>query len=202
MEANGILYNKRANELLEFALKTMQSTEWQQVSEKLGTKLYKLKLPDKCDFPCYMTKTTIDQPKDTVVSKLWNVTEQKTKEWDPKLTSWREVERKDNWKVCSQYNEMGTLIWPRHSVFAQVKLEKENTTYLVAFSVDHPSAPTDKKNFVTTKIHMSVYEYVDNGNNTTNVTRVALVDPCGNIPVWLVELFAGNMVNLFNKWKE
>ena len=97
---------------------------------------------------------------------------------------------------------MAPLIWSRHSVFAQVKLEKENVTYLVAFSVDHPFAPRDDKNFVTTKIHMSVYEYIDNKNDTTDVTRIALVDPCGNIPVWLVELFAGNMVNLFNKWKE
>ena len=80
MESCDILYNEQAEKVLKFALKTMQSKVWQQVSEKLGTKLYKLSLHDKCNFPRYMTKTTINKPKG-------DVTEQKAKEWDPKLTS-------------------------------------------------------------------------------------------------------------------
>ena len=205
MVSRGAFYNTQANKVLECALKLFDLEEWKQVSEKMGTKLFKL-TPDKCDFPCdfpcYKTTTTINKPKNDVVSKLWNVTEQKTKEYDPKLISWTEVERKDNWKVCSQYNEMGPFIWQRHSVFAQVKIEIGDVTYLVAFSVDHPNVQTDTTKYVRTNIHMSVYEYVDNKDGTTDVTRVALVDPCGKIPVWIVELFAGNMVDMFNKWKK
>ena len=196
------LYNERAEEVLNFAQETIKSSTWEFVCEKLGTNLYKTNLPDKCDFPCYMVKTTINKSKESLVAKMWNATEQDTKDWDPKVTSWEEVDCGNNWKVCSQYNAIAPLIWSRHTVFAQVKLEKENATYLVAYSIDHPKVTHDASKYVMAKVHMSVYEYVDNKNNATDVTRIALVDPCGKIPTWLVELFAGNMVNMFNKWKE
>ena len=194
--------SKQALEVLSYALNVRNTYKWQFVTEKLGTTLHKTYVPEKCDFPCYMAKTVIQQPKDTVISKLWNVTEEMAKKWDPKMKSWTELERNENRKVCSQYNEMGALIWPRHTVFAQEKIELNGITYLVAYSVNHVKAPLDTKNYVRTNLHMSVYEYIANGSGSTTVTRIAMVDPSGSIPVWLVELFANSMVNMFNMWKE
>jgi hypothetical protein len=71
----------------------------------------------------------------------------------------------------------------------------------VAFSVDHNSAPTDTKKYVRTILHMSVYEYIANSDNSTTISRIALMDPCGAIPDWVVNMFSGNMVVMFNKWK-
>jgi len=133
--------------------------------------------------------------------KFWAVNEELAMKNDPKLTMWREVEKGNNWKVCSQYNSMMWQMWPRHTVFAQVRFDEGNTTKLVAYSVDHPSVPRQDKTHVRSNVHMSVYEYKDNGDNTTQVTRITQIDPCGSIPVALVDLYSGNLVNLFNSWK-
>jgi hypothetical protein len=194
-------YILQANEILEISLSAKNSEKWDFVLEKEGTILKKKSLPEICSFPCYLAETTINKPRDKVVEKLWNIDESGAKKNDPKLSSWVEIEKKDNWKVCSQYNKMGWPIWDRHTVFAQVKIEKNNIIYLVAFSIEHPNAMPDNSKFITNKLHLSVYEYIDNGNNTTNISRITLVDPKGSIPQWIVELFSGNMVNMLNLWK-
>jgi hypothetical protein len=196
-------YVAEANKILEQALQYKNSSNWKSVMEKHGTTLSKMNVSEVCKFPCYLVQSTINISKNDLVSKLWNIDDNKVKENDPSVMSWIEVEKGENWKVCSQYNKMSWPIWNRHTVFAQVKIEKdEKTTYLVAFSTCHSKAPPDPANFVTTQLHMSVFEYIDNGNGTTIVSRIALMDPSGKIPEFIVNAFCGNMIQMMNRWKK
>lgn len=174
---------------------------WTHVVTKEGTELSKKSRPDVCSFPAYLVKTVINKPKEEVVNKIWGVNEGLAKKNDPKLLSWTEVEKGDTWKVCSQYNATAWPAWTRHLVFSQVRIDNGNKTYLIAKSVDHPKAPTDTTQYVRAHLYMSVYEYSDNGNSTTTVRRITHIDPKGALPVWLVEAYAGNLVNMFNMWK-
>jgi hypothetical protein len=190
---------KRVNEI-----RTDKSQDWQEVvgsDGKGGAELYKKDYPDICPTPCYLTRATFKQPLAKMVARIWDMTEAKAKVNDPKLTMWTEVEKGENWKVCSQHNTMGWPVWPRHTVFAQVRFDEPGKTQLVAFSVNHKKAPVDESTHVRAHVHLSVYTFVDNKNGTTTVSRMTQVDPRGDVPTWIVNMYAKNQVNMFNQWQ-
>ncbi len=193
-------HNTQAIQILERFRQMNAETGWQHSVSKQDTKLEQ-KTYSNCPFPAYRVTTKINKPKDVVVNKIWQVNEAGAKKNDPKVVMWRLLEEKESYKVIEQYNGMPWPIWHRQVVFAQNRFDDGNKTYLVAFSVDHPSAPVQKATHVLTSLHMSVYEYVDNGDGTTNVTRITQVDPNGSIPVTLVTAFSDGLVDMFNMWK-
>jgi hypothetical protein len=214
MSQDGKKYIDLALTILE-RINTINSDDqkWKHVVTKENTELYKKKYPDICPIPCYLTTTTIGKPMNELVNKIWLMDEDKAKENDPKLTMWTEIDKgvlDDNisWKVCSQYNSMMWPIWPRHIVFAQVKInrpatsDKPETTQLVAFSVDHEKAPIDTKTHVQAIVHLSVYDFISNKDGSTIINRITQVDPKGGIPVGLINMYATNQVDMFNRWKK
>jgi hypothetical protein len=172
------------------------------VANKKGAQMHNRAYPKVCHVPLYLTQKTLKQSKAKVVGHIWNMTQDKAKLNDPKLLDWKEVAKGPNFKVCSQHNATGWPYWSRHFVFAQVKFEEGDTTKLVAFSVEHKDAPADTTQYVTGHIHMSVYEITDNKNGTTTIRRYTQVDPCGDIPTWLITWYAGNQVDMFNRWED
>lgn len=182
--------------------KKEETNHWDFVLAKDGTSLYKRDRKEVSPVPCYLVDTKIEKPKDDLVNKIWGVNEELAKENDPKLLMWKELEKEPSWKVCSQYSGMAWPIWPRHLVFAQTKIEEGDKTYLVAHSIDHPEEKINKNTHVEGKVCMSVYEFKDNHNGSTSIRRITQVDPKGSIPVWLINLYAGNLVDMFNRWKK
>ena len=195
-------YVNFATGLLEEAKILMNGDGWQQVATSAqNTKLEQKNLPNICSFPCYLVSSTIKKPKEELVKKIWEADLERAKKNDPKLKMMAEVETGPNWKVRSQYNGMGPLIWDRHTVFAQVRTDVGNVTYLTGFSVDHPKAPTNTTTHVRTNMHMSIYEFTAVGPKETNIRRIAQIDPKGDIPTWVVKMFANNNMNMFDMWK-
>lgn len=204
----------KAKTLIEEEVKWEQTTseeekkKWEHVVTTEGTELYKKEMLDVCPVPCYLARTVIKKPLKTLVDKLWIIDEKTTKINDPSVKEWKELEKTENHKVCSQYNKMGMFIWDRHVVYAQVKIEEPDTgkTYIVAFSVTHPLAPFDEKNYVLGKVHMSVFELKkdtkDESGNSTVITKLAHIDPCGDLPVSVINMFASTQVEMFNRWKK
>ena len=132
-------YLEQAGALLKVFDALRAADDWQPVVTKEETSLSRKERPEVCALPCYLVRTVINKPKNVLVDKIWAVNEEGARRNDPKLTAWREVERGNGWKVCSQYNAMSWPIWPRHTVFAQVRIDDEkDTTKLVGFSVEHP----------------------------------------------------------------
>jgi hypothetical protein len=185
------------------ALFNTDRNTWKLISNITGTKLYEKDRKDVCPLPCYLVETDIKQEKDVLVGKVWDVNEDGAKLNDPKILTWEEVDvdKSAGWKICSQKNSAGWPVWPRQFIFAQTKIEEKDTTYLVAHSVVHSDVKVDEKKYVRGNIHLSVYAFKDNGDKTTNVWRITQVDPCGNIPHWLVKMYSANLADMFNRWK-
>jgi hypothetical protein len=211
-------YLEKATELLEEATKLhVDKKHWEYVLEKENCTLHR-RPRDGSTVPCFLVETSFKKPKQDVLKNIWgdSFKEEDAKKNDPKLIDWRVVEKEDNktgeasceasceasWKVISQHNKMGFPIWPRQITFAQTRIDQDNKTYLVAYSVNHPSAKVDTSKYVESIICISVYCFTDNGDKTTSVWRITQADPCGNVPVWLINLYAGNLVDMFNKWKQ
>jgi len=176
-------------------------TKWTHVTEKNGVRMYKYPRPDVSPLPCYWIEATYNKPKDELVNKIWLMDEETAKKYDPKISMWKVVENGDDWKVCSQYINMTWPLYPRHIVYAQVKINEYNVTYLVSFSVDRPDVITDIKTHVRSQVNLSVYAYKDNGNNTTTVWRMLQVNPYCDVPTGLMEYFSNSMMNAFLSWK-
>lgn len=195
-------YIEDARKILELYKIRRDDGNWTTVLEKEGTTLQSQNYPE-CSIPAYMVKTTIHKSKSELLKKLWDIDEAGAKKNDSKIQSWRIVGCKgDDWKVIEQITNMMFPIWSRQLIFAQVKINsiEENTTYLVGFSVNHPDAHIDK-NSVLAHLHMSVYEYSSNSDGSTTITRITQIDPKGTIPVSLITAFSGNLVTMFNNWK-
>lgn len=196
-------YEDTARKLLDEARKLKEEQEgWTDVVEKDGTKLQKKDRKDICNLPCYLVSTKIKKSMADLVDKIWGVNEERAKKNDPKLLMWKQVEGYPDWKVCSQYSGMAPF-WPRHMIFAQTKFEEKDgkTVYLVAHSIKHSDVNVDTKTHVEGKLHLSVYEFKDNGDGTTSIWRLTQADPCGSVPHWLINWYATNLVDMFNRWK-
>jgi len=191
-------YTAHAKTLLAQAKACLKENKWDFVTSKHDTHLFKQTI-DGSSFPRYFTKSTIKKPMEQVVDLIWKNNEDGAKRNDQSVIDWRVVESGENYRVCSQHNEMSWPIWNRHIVFAQVKFVEKEATYVVAFSVDHPDVKNETDT-VRGKLNMSVYEFIPNSLNSTTVRLVVHFDPCGTIPVYIVNLFTGNMVEKFNRW--
>jgi hypothetical protein len=191
-------YTARGSMLLTQAKTYLKENKWDFVATSHVTHLFKQTVADS-SFPRYLIKSTINKPMDQVVDLIWKNNEAGAKKNDPSIIDWRVVESGENYRICSQHNEMKWPIWNRHIVFAQHIFVEKEATYVVAFSVDHPGVD-DETDTVRGKLNMSVYEFLPVSANTTTVRLVVHFDPCGTIPAYIVNLFTGNMVEKFNKW--
>lgn len=196
-------YLKEAQTVLARAKTLMEENKWVHVTttKETGTELQKREIPEVCPIPCYLVKTTIKKPVHEMVNKSWVIDENRIKFNDPSVKEWKELEKTDTYKICTQYNKMGMFISDRQVVYAQVKIEEPGATYLVSFSVTHPLAPPDE-NFVRSHIHMSVFEFKKNKDGDTDVTKIAQIDPCGDIPVFVVNMVANRQVEMLDRWKK
>lgn len=198
MEINTNQYTAEATTLLAQAKTCLKENKWDFVTSSHATHLFKQTVDDS-PFPRYLVKSTIKKPMNQVVDLIWKNGEDGAKRNDPSIIDWRVVESGENYRVCSQHNEMKWPIWNRHIVFAQHIFVEKEATYVIAFSIDHPGVDNETDT-VRGKLNMSMYEFVPISANLTTVRLVVHFDPCGTIPAYIVNLFTGNMIDKFNKW--
>jgi hypothetical protein len=200
MERTDSPYMEKSKKILNYAKKLYTSSNWTEQLKKNGVTLQN-QVVDLCSFPVYRVTCTYNKPKEELVNKIWGVDcEEKAMKNDPKLTSWQCLSSGSDWKLISQTNAAQWPVWPRHTLFSQVRIDEDNHTYLVG-SNESVDGHNDKKNHVTSYLHMSVYDFCDNDNGTTTVDRITLLDPKGSVPVSLVTKYSDNLVDLFCLWK-
>ena len=193
-------YHTTAHSLLETAKLYLYQPNWNFVLEKSGTLLESRDFPDTCSIPCYRVSTTIKKQKDDLCSRIWDISQQSARIDDPDITSLTIIETGPNHKIRRQTNHMPWPLWPRETVSVQVRIDEGDTTWFVGYSIDHPDVvQTDA--YVRTNVHMSVYEITMLDPNSTRVRRVVQLDPCGDIPTFLVTSQTGKMVDAINRWK-
>lgn len=174
-------------------------------TNKNGTILSKKDL-DTSPISCYMLETVLKKPASVLASHIWDVDENIVKKYDHDITYWTEIEKSqkgekgDAWKVCHQTTSAPWPIWPRELAFAQVKIQddKDNTIWLVAFSISHEKVPLRDKEFVRAVILMSIWGFtpMNENENETKVTRVVHVEPRGSIPTWAVNAAVNKHVGI------
>lgn len=191
---------KVASELLDLFHKLKKDDQWNHLSTVDNTDLYSIDLNNQCSIPCYMVKTNINKPQEELINKIWLGTLESVKKYDDLIQSFEVIEKGDNWKIVSMVNSLPWPLWPRQLVYYQMKIIEGNTTYLISYSIDHDSIPYETDRYVRAKVCFSVYEFIDNNDHTV-VTRMTQIDPCGNLPQLVIEMFSGKLVNMFNMWK-
>lgn len=202
MEAEQNKYVKYAPKVLNTFWNLHNRNSWINQLTRNGVELSSTTV-DNCPFPAYHVKATFNKTREEMVNKIWGVdSEVKAKKNDPKLVTWKCVERGPNWKVIDQTNSAIWPIWPRQITFSQVRIDDGRHTYLIGTTTEHNDAVDHSYDHVTAHLHMSVYDYCDNGDGTTTVDRVVLLDPKGNIPVGLVTMYSKNQIDLFSSWKD
>lgn len=194
-------YTEKALELLKEVKQSFVEEDWTFVLEQEDVILEKKDFLNVCPIPRYRIDTVIDKKSSELVDKIWNTDYDSAKVDDPDIIDWNIIDSGDDWKVIRQTNKMPWPVWTRESVVAQVKIVDGETVWIVAFSVEHKNAPRDDYNYVRTNVCMSVYGFTD-CDDKTEAYRMAQIDPCGAIPVYVVNSYAGKLVDVVNSWKK
>lgn len=179
-------YMVSAVEVLRKAKEYLGQKDWTQVSKKEDWTVLKKKSFNISQIPCYILESVTHKPAQELVSKIWDVNEEIVKKNDHEIASWQEIEKGPNWKVCNQTNSAPWPIWPRELVFYQAKIQDNNTTWLVASSIEHPNVPLRDTQYVRANVIMSIWGFTPIDQNKTKVCRIMHVEPKGDIPVFLV----------------
>lgn len=143
----------------------------------------------------------IDLPKDELVDLVWSATHQSMLVDEPGLTTFNIIESTPDCKIRQLIHDLTWPCWPRETVFVQEKkIENENETWLIGYSVKHPRVPLRDAEVVRTDVSMSVYKYTAFGPNRTKLQRVANVNPNGIIPIAIINGKAKEAAKSFNRW--
>jgi len=73
---------------------------------------------------------------------------------------------------------------------ARARYVENGTHYIIFVSVAHPKVPLDEANYVRAKVLISAFVCEPLGEGKTKMTRMALIDPAGNIPTPVVNMNA------------
>jgi len=194
---------QQALDVLNVALNLRKNKNmWTLNSERDEVRLYQQDCPDVCNLPCYMIESLYSLSKDDMVDKIWLMNEEKAKESDAKITMWREIEKGDNYRICEQYTSMNWPLYPRHLIYAQYKIDRDDNTYLVSFTIKHPTVKVNEKTHVESICHLSVYGYEKVNDKHLNVWRILQVDPQGNITTSLISYYSKTFMDRFVEWKQ
>lgn len=204
-----IKYTNDALKILDYAKKILNENDWYRVKLRNDILLERKDVPDS-NVPYFRVTAIINKPKNDLIMKIWNSDPDNAKKNDSSINYWKEIESGNNYKVISQFNKLGPsfVIWPRHTVIAQVKLDDinndiNNVTYIIGYSIDHPFLPESffSNTHVRANVHMSIYIFTSEGQNKTKILRIARVDPNGDVPMTIINSFAGNVVDMIESWK-
>ena len=185
-------YHTKCTEIITKAQKLLNETDWTFVSNVDDVLLENKYFPDICSVPCFRTTTLVDKSVEYLMDKLWNETEETRLQEDPDIVYWTEVEADKDWRVCNQLNKMQWPFWSRETVYVQVKVVQSDVSWIVTFSVDHDCVPRKDDQYVRATVFLSVYRFSKEGNQT-RIHRMSHIDPGGNIPVSIINLYAGKL---------
>lgn len=195
-------YIAHANELLKTAKVDFDADDWTLYQKTDNIQMWQKSFPKVCGLSRYRIRTTIHKPIQTVLGYVWDASFESMNKEDPSLVDFEILETSRNYKVRRFLHKLAWPVWPRETVFTQVKHQEGDDVYLIGYSVDHNKAPLKTDENVRTTVHLSVYKYTKIDNNTTLVQRVAQIDPNGLIPHSMVEAKAGKAMETFAKWAE
>lgn len=166
-----------------------------------GNTFLESKQTNNFSLPYYRVCSFIDLPRERLVNIVWNATRRSASIDDPTIRSLETLVENENYKIKRQTNDMGFLLWTRETLFAQHKFVEDDVTWLVGYSVLHPSVPLQNDVYVRTSLNMSVYKYTALTPTRTLVQRIVNINPNGSIPASVVKMYSGKLVDAFVRWQ-
>lgn len=193
-------YLSHALTLINNAKKLIAEQDWTQVSHSDDITLECKDFPDVCDVHCYRANSITDKTPEELANKVWNITEQTQKADDQDIIEWKVVDGGSNWRVFAQLNKLPFPMWPRQTLCCQMILQEGGTYWIVSYSIDHDKVPKQEDKYVRTKVVMLINKFERVGNKT-HIWRLSQVDPSGNIPKSVLNLYSGKIVTAVKKLK-
>eukprot|EP01097_Dermamoeba_algensis_P012055 TRINITY_DN960_c0_g1_i2.p1 TRINITY_DN960_c0_g1~~TRINITY_DN960_c0_g1_i2.p1 ORF type:complete len:173 (-),score=45.56 TRINITY_DN960_c0_g1_i2:108-626(-) len=127
---------------------------------------------------------------------LWGWNTADWKRMDENQQKWEIIDQVDaDTRVIHVISKLPWPLWARDGVTVWRRKEVDGAIWHVITTADHPKAPLDEKNYVRAIVNFSAYifEPVAEG---TRVTRLAQINPSGNIPSTLVNLQSSKMLGV------
>lgn len=195
-------YSDQLDAALNIAKQYLGQTDWTIVSDENGIVTCKKNFPDICPIDCYKITATINKSHEELLQKIWNLTEEQYKEFDRTIVHLEKHKTGNNWKLMTIRSELGWPIMPRETLGIQIIKRETSNIWLVSISVDDDEIPYNKNKVVRTKMHLQVNGFEDLGNNRTKYTKVVHLDPKGDIPPIIINMFVQNFSHIINKLRE
>jgi len=197
-------YLSHALTLINKAKTLIAEQDWTQVSHSDDITLDCKDFPDVCDVHCYRANSITDKTPEQLANQVWNVTEQTQKTDDHDIMEWKVVEGGNNWRVFAQLNKLPWPLFPRQTLCAQMVLQEEEASndiyWTVSYSIDHDKVSKQEDKYVRTKVVMLINKFEKVGNKT-HIWRLSQVDPSGNIPKSVLNLYSSKIVTAVKKLK-
>ncbi|QKF93495.1 lipid-binding START domain-containing protein [Fadolivirus algeromassiliense] len=194
------LYETHATKLLTRVKQLLSETDWTLVSNTNDVILENKSFPEICAIDCFRANGFVNHQPEDLWNEIWNENERSLKAKDPDISEWKVVELGENYKVYTQVNRMPWPLWFRHACCAQVRMQEDNCYWILIFSVDHEKAPLDTTMYVRPIVHMSVYKFENEGTGS-RVSKIGHIDPSGNIPAYVVNMYASKLTKPLLDWK-
>jgi len=161
------------------------------------------KLTDESPIKIIKATGKLNCSAEKIFHKIWDQTYEEKKKTDDSLLKDAVLEKIDDHTIITYQSYKAP--WPvssRDFLFLRSKVVEDGNIYQVDVSIEHNSKPvetTTKNGFVRAKLIVSGYVYVPKGDNECEATHIVLMDPCGNIPSFLVN---SNTAKIPKKIKE
>jgi len=175
--------DEHLKQLLEVSIQNLSSDDgWELFKQDV----YVHDFP-KSVYPIIKIVKTFNFPIGDVVNYIWGLKENDFKRLNQWITTVRDHDETENYRIREILTSYAWPIWPRQTVIQMQKIVDgdTNTPWILQKSFTSTDYPEKEQHVRSTWI-IGAYKFVDMGNNKTQVIRLLHFDEGGNVPTMFV----------------
>ncbi|XWV25822.1 START domain containing protein [Tupanvirus soda lake] len=191
-----------SDEKLTFLNQLVDDNDWEVVLESEGITTQK-KILHGSDIACFRSYGVVNADMDDLMEYVWNTYSSfdSVRSYDLDVSEYGIISNLDqNTRICRQVNSLPWPMWPRETVYLQRSEDCAGASYIYMYSVECNEVPRQDNKYVRAIINISAYVFRPTIDGCM-VYRIAHVDPCGLIPVSLVNSYATKTTNMIRHLK-
>jgi hypothetical protein len=194
---------ERSEEKINFVTNLINDDNWKLVSALEGITIERKPLLGN-SIDCFRAYGMVNADQKELADIIWNKYNDmdSIKSSDSDISDYRIVDNIDsNTRICYQVNNLQWPLWPRESVYLQLRVIRDNATYIYMYSIETDAVPQQPDKFVRANINISAYVLIPCHSGCT-VYRIAHIDPSGSLPVGIINSYAsktGGMIKHLQK---
>jgi len=193
-------YIKKGVEILNYTKNLIKEPDWTLEADEEGVLMESKEFPEKSYVPCYRLTCTCTKSIDELFKYVWDVDEKSLQKDDPDVLKWDIIQSGRSWRIATMINDMPWPLSPREVVIMQIIFRDAEGNWLVSYSIPHEKIPIQDE-YVRATVHISVYGFITETDNLSRIWRVSMINPAGDIPAFIVKLFADKQMKPLIQWK-